>query len=431
MRKLSFPSILFLACCVTSALFAGTLKASTLPENPTGWLHLAVERLCAGDDLVGLEAQNAIPGSWLIEETQSARGVSRRIRIRLLIPGADELDIERRTIRGGLLRFTAAYYRSDGATSKPVAQAIADSECRITSGRRLRGGQDGWRWLDHLDVDLETVRWSETLQAPWPDGRDKGGVRVALVDSGIAYDLPLFQGLLARDETGDGVGYDYWDMDPWPYDGDVSRGPFFPIRHGTAVASVLAREAPKVSLIPYRYPRPDMKRMRALVEHAVSAGARIIALPLGSRNQGDWLEFENAIRGRNILAIVSAGNDGRDIDATPTWPAALRLKNMIVVTSADAFGRLADGSNWGATNVDIMLPAENIPIIDFRGSKGTASGSSYAVPRLAALAARLLGEKPDLDAAQLKKLILDRAVPSPYERTDVVAVGWIPDPGSD
>jgi hypothetical protein len=104
---------------------------------------------------------------------------------------------------------------------------------------------------------------------------------------------------------------------------------------------------------------------------------------------------------------------------------------MIVVTSADAFGRLAEGSNWGPISVDVMLPAENVSVVDFRGANGVASGSSYAVPRLAALAARLLDGNPDLEAAALKRRILDRAVPSPYEREDVVAAGWIPDPASD
>jgi hypothetical protein len=74
-----------------------------------------------------------------------------------------------------------------------------------------------------------------------------------------------------------------------------------------------------------------------------------------------------------------------------------------------------------------MLPAENIPVVDFRGASGTASGSSYAVPRLAALAARLLGEARELATAELKARIFARANPSPYE-DKLVAVGWIADP---
>ncbi|MEO1121888.1 MAG: S8 family serine peptidase, partial [Pseudomonadota bacterium] len=115
----------------------------------------------------------------------------------------------------------------------------------------------------------------------------------------------------------------------------------------------------------------------------------------------------------------------------PIWPAALALDNMIVVTSSDGFGRLAEGSNWGASVVDLMLPAENRPIVDFRGANATASGSSYAVPRLAALAARLLAEDPTLGSADLKQRIFARAAPSPFERDGVVRIGWIADPMRD
>jgi len=100
---------------------------------------------------------------------------------------------------------------------------------------------------------------------------------------------------------------------------------------------------------------------------------------------------------------------------------------MIVVTSSDGSGRLARGSNWGPESVDIMLPAENVPVVDFRGARGRASGSSYAVPRLAALAARMLAGAPRMTTAELKARIFARAAPSPYE-DNVVAVGWIADP---
>ena len=150
------------------------------------------------------------------------------------------------------------------------------------------------------------------MQAPWPPGRTAKGVRVALIDSGLAYDLPIYRDRLARDSDGNPLGYDFWDLDRWPYDGDVARGPFLPIRHGSAVASVLVREAPAAALIPLRYPRPDMSRMADVIEHAAAVGARIIAMPLGSRKAGDWTRFETAARAHpELLIIASAGNDGQ------------------------------------------------------------------------------------------------------------------------
>ena len=431
MRRFPIPSL----CAVSVLVSAIAAPGGSVADSGGGaasWLRLAVERVCPLPGLSGLDAQHALPGSWLLEETRRPDDSDpRRILVRLLLPGADELVIERRQFGNRLRRFQVSHAVRDGDRARPTLLAQADGACAIRSGRAIRTGDEGWRYLDRLEGDLETLKRTETLQAPWPEGRDPGGIRVALVDSGLAYDLPLFRDRLARDGAGVPLGYDYWDLDPWPYDADVSRGPFLPIRHGSAVASVLAREAPGATLIPFRYPRPDMSRMGDLVRRAAAAGARILAMPLGSRRPGDWRAFESTLRGRDMLAIVSAGNDGRDIDRDPVYPAALALENIVTVTSADGFGRLARGSNWGAVNVDVMLPAENLEIVDFRGASGTASGSSYAVPRLAALAARILARDPGLSAAELKARILARATQSPHESQGVVAAGWIPDPLSD
>jgi hypothetical protein len=186
-----------------------------------------------------------------------------------------------------------------------------------------------------------------------------------------------------------------------------------------------------------------MSRMADVVAAAAEAGAGIVMLPMGSTRQGDWLDFEEAARAQpQMLFIVSAGNDGRDIDARassgggaaegraggrPLYPASLPLGNMIVVTSSDAAGVPAPGSNWGAVSVDLLVPAEHRRVTGFDGRPAEGSGSSFAVPRVAALAARLKAAHPDWQAADLKRAIFARAVAPPVE--GAVAVGWIPDPG--
>ncbi len=401
-------------------------------DVPRRWVTQAVEEICPDSDFSGFQAQMALEGSWFIDETRTPDSHSpARINVRLALPNGAELELDRRQAGGQLRQFRVSYFEAVKNRHRPLLMAIADGSCTILSGRVLRSDGEVWRFLDQLEGDLATVKWSETLQAPWPEGEDSGGIRVALVDSGLVYDLELFRDRLARDTNGHPLGYDYWDMDAYPYDGDTSRGPFLPIRHGTAVASILVREAPNAALVPYRYPRPDMDRMGDLIERAARDGVRILAMPLGSRRAEDWHAFARAIERHDLLAFVSAGNDGRDIDADPVYPATLELTNVVTVTSANEFGRLAPGSNWGATSVDLMLPAENLEVIDFRGASVTASGSSYAVPRLAALAARILEGEPDLTAAELKSRIFARAVHSPFERSGILSVGWIPDPLSD
>ncbi|MGI9408650.1 MAG: S8 family serine peptidase [Hyphomicrobiaceae bacterium] len=433
MRTLSTSGVRLL--CLTGLLAVGCGEVIHGEEirTPANWLRLAVTKLCGPEPLTGLMAQHQLNGAWFLEERNVQRhGRSLRLVQKFLLPRGGELHVTRFQPGGRLRRFSVEFHATEGGKPVPRLWASADANCTLRAGRRIVSEKQGPSVsLEHLDIDLTTVRWTEKLQTPWPAGRDLGGPRVALIDTGLAYDLAIYRERLARDDDGTPLGYDYWDLDKWPYDGDASRGPFTPVRHGSAVASIVVREAPKATLIPLRYPRPDMRRMGDAVRRAARAGARIVAMPLGSRKAGDWETFEKAANAHpGLLFIVSAGNDGRNIDKTKLWPAALDLPNLIVVTSSDAFGRLAAGSNWGRTSVDIMLPAENMPVIDFRGAKGKASGSSYAVPRLAAMAARILTDEPTLSGNELKTRIFSRAVRSPYE-DDVVAVGWIPDPLRD
>ncbi|MEM6898955.1 MAG: hypothetical protein AAF583_04195, partial [Pseudomonadota bacterium] len=91
------------------------------------------------------------------------------------------------------------------------------------------------------------------------------------------------------------------------------------------------------------------------------------------------------------------------IDIEPVYPAAFDHPKIVTVTSSDGSGRLARGSNCGAMSVDIMLPAENLSVTDFRGAAGKTSVSSYAVPRLADLAVRILEKNTHLGASDLNR----------------------------
>ncbi|NNF77081.1 MAG: S8 family serine peptidase [Rhizobiales bacterium] len=157
-----------------------------------------------------------------------------------------------------------------------------------------------------------------------------------------------------------------------------------------------------------------------------------MAMPLGSNAESQWSAFKQAAtKHPDMLFVVSAGNNGRNIDERPVYPAAYDLKNLLVVTSSTISGRLAPGSNWGPNSVYLMVPAERIEVTDHRGARGRASGSSYAVPRVAALAARLLAQNPKWSAPELKEAIKNLTGPS-FERSGPkVRWGWIPNPADD
>ena len=336
--------------------------------------------------------------------------------------------------RGLLRRSIIEYHESFlQSSTRPKLMAIASNTCKIIEGRRLSYNKQGT--LDKLailDPSLQQTSYEVSLNPPIPFNNDPGGIEVALIDTGVNYTLPSINSNLGRDVEGKLLGFDYWDMDNRPFDADFSRSLFFPFHHGTSVASILIREAPIARIIPYRFPRHFMHRMGQLVADLDKSNARIVNLAMGSNKREDWLEFETAARARpHILFIVSAGNDNRDLDIEPVYPAALHLQNLLVVTSSNNFGQLAKGSNWGRNTVHIMVPGEHIPVIDHRGTMSKASGSSFSVPRVAALAARLIAKNQTWGAKELKDAILSKAIRSPYQSDLPLSHGWIADPTDD
>ena len=98
------------------------------------------------------------------------------------------------------------------------------------------------------------------------------------------------------------------------------------------------------------------------------------------------------------------------------------------MTSSDQFGRLPTQSNYGRGSVDLMVPAEKVDVFDHRGVFTTAGGSSYAAPRVAALAARYLKRNTGARTADIIDFLKSRAINS---RSNPVKFGWIPDPSDN
>jgi Subtilase family len=344
-------------------------------------------------------------------------------------PLADgHLILERITPRGLLPHLRLQYDGFQG--SRPEVLAIVDHRCTLRAARRLHYGPDGAAtWLEHLDETLQPDGRREPLNPPVPAHADPGGLSVALIDTGVNYLLPEINRGLARDAAGLLLGYDYWDLDERPFDVHPRRSAFFPDHHGTAIASIVLADAPVARLLPYRYPRPDMSRLASLIEHAASHGARVVNLSLTSFDREEWAAFEEAARRHfEILFVVAAGNDNRDIDRLPVYPAALTLANLITVTAARADGHLARGVNWGPRSVHLMVEADGIPALGFDGRLMPVSGSSYATARVSALAACLLAARPEWSVATLRTQIF--AFAREPAASGYVAEGFIGNPGA-
>ena len=314
----------------------------------------------------------------------------------------------------------------------PVTQVRAVPPCKIISARQFGRTADGDEIIISYGTDLK-VRSTEPQNPPFVmSGQPMQAPSeplLALVDTGVNYNLPMVQKHLALGQDGQLIGYDFWDNDNRPFDKDPRKNAFFPLHHGTTVFSALSQELGDLKAAIYRFPAHNMCRFNDLIDHAENAGVRIVNMSLVSFSQDDWTCFHDGAKQHpHILFVISAGNDGFNIDVNPVFPASFDLENIVVVTSSDLFGRLPPQSNYGRVSVDLMVPAEQVDVFDHRGVYTTASGSSFAAPRVAALAARFLKKNIGASTADIIDFLKSRAINS---GSTPVRFGWIPDPSDD
>jgi hypothetical protein len=396
-------------------------------------LNRVVESVCqpsdAGYQLNFENLSHTLPGAKFVStKRRSLRRGAARIIHAYMTPNRGEISFESIERNGLGLRLSTSLFKFSDNKTRPTVSIMSSLRCKARQGRAIRyDGKSIARTLGVYGPDLETILTEEPLNPPMPSGKDVKGVTVVHVDSGIAYDQPHLSARLARDSDGKILGTDLWDEDGLPYDADASLSPFLIRRHGSLVADVLLKEGPLIRLIPIRFPRNNMKKFFQIIDIAVKYKSKIVVLPMGSNDANEWMAFKTAAAQQpEILFIVSAGNNGRDIDTHPVFPAAFALENMIVVTSLTETGKIAPGSNWGKISVDIGVPAEQLSARDYRGLVRPVRGSSFAVPRVAALAAHLKAENPTWTGKEIKAEILALAEPLP-NRNEILLLksGWI------
>lgn len=319
------------------------------------------------------------------------------------------------------IRFT--FYNEN---EEPLLLVNVDKKCNIMVSRLIQRDITGKIFsIDNLSSDLSKVKSSEYFNPPLEKQKPFKGIKVAIVDTGVNYNLDFIADKISRIDESNLTGYDFEDDDSLPYDIDTGRSVFFPMHHGTSVSSIILREAPMSELVVYRFPRSEMCKFENLIEHISVNKIKIVNLSMGSVNKDDWQCFYKAAKSnKNILFFVSAGNDGKNIDFDKIYPASFDLENIIVITSSDISGNLAQGSNFGSVSVDFLIPGEQIPVIDHRGVKTNASGSSFAVPRVVAMAIRILSNNTNANILDIKSKLISRAIRS----NEKVKYGWIPDP---
>ncbi len=156
----------------------------------------------------------------------------------------------------------------------------------------------------------------------------------------------------------------------------------------------------------------------ACMDYARTNGAQVINASLDSPNSS--LAVSNAIgaaRDAGIIFVASAGNGnpGTDDDVSPRYPACYDIDNIVSVaytTRTDGLGML---SNYGATNVDLAAPGDEMystynagdssyyPTLVFLKLAGTSFSAAYVSGACALMKAKYPSESCQQIIARILK----------------------------
>jgi subtilisin family serine protease len=268
-----------------------------------------------------------------------------------------------------------------------------------------------------------------TLWGLQNDGQD-GGVEDADIDAPEGWELRTCASNIIVAVLDTGIRYTHEDLvsNMWvnPFDGGHGFNAFTGTNdpaddngHGTRVAGVIGAMGNNgigVTGVAWEIQLMACKclddtgsgsdsTLIACIEYAWTNGARIINASLDSPSFSDAVSNAIvAVRSNGIFFVASAGNDWKDVDAMPRYPACYDLDNIVSVaytTRNDDIGIL---SNYGLTNVDLAAPGEEIYSTDalsdsayFPTNNATEedlSGTSYAAAYVSGTLALILERFP-------------------------------------
>ncbi|GEP41007.1 S8 family serine peptidase [Brevifollis gellanilyticus] len=115
-----------------------------------------------------------------------------------------------------------------------------------------------------------------------------------------------------------------------------------------------------------------------------------------------------------ILYVVSAGNQGANIDIYPNFPGSFPHHNIICVGNSDRNDNRwtgSEASNYGPIAVDIFAPGTLIPSTIRNNNYYSFIGTSMSAPHVTAAAAMLWSLRPQSSWEQVRSLLIQYSEP--------------------
>jgi subtilisin family serine protease len=259
-------------------------------------------------------------------------------------------------------------------------------------------------------------------------GANGAGTTVAVIDTGINYNLAMLGGGIGPGKKVLG-GFDFVDNDADPMDEDG---------HGTAVAAAIAALpyrrgfddyqgiAPRANLVGLRVGSSDAipvsnieRALRWVIDNRRTFNISIVNLSVGSGNfpdaETDSLSDEfQRLRDLGIFVVAASGNEN-DASAGPidedgvSSPAA--DPNVFAVGAVDAGDVISTWTQRGdeldllAAGVDVVLPERT-------GALSMINGTSFAAPQVAGAAALIKQLDPSALAGDIGSVLMASGAPN-------------------
>lgn len=242
----------------------------------------------------------------------------------------------------------------------------------------------------------------------WETRSSAAGVVIAIIDDGVERSHPD----LAENVLGSGKCFASPESgrpctspdDPNPADEDDF--------HGTLVAGAaaargnnaigIAGTAWEADILPLKVDLSAFAVVNAIDESIVQ-GAHIINMsfggPVGGSAQHEAIARAEAA---GILVVAAAGNADASNDVASHFPSNTPEPNVLSVAATTGRDKVASFSQWGAFSVDLAAPGVSILSTAIGGGYASASGTSFAAPHAAGVAALVLAETGAADYRQVK-----------------------------
>jgi subtilisin family serine protease len=278
---------------------------------------------------------------------------------------------------------------------------------------------DQWALAEPQAIGVQTA-WTQS---------DGSGVIVAVLDSGVQLDHPDLSGNLwtnprevpnGKDDDGNGYVDDIYGANMFTNDGNVSDDE----GHGTHVAGIVAAQAgnsiggsgvaPKARIMAVKVLDANRSGNSTLlargIRYAVDMGARILNVSInGDSTTNDLTDALHYASVKGATIVASAGNNSRNIDVTPSYPASSDEPSVLSVTASDASGGLLGFANLDLNSVDLAAPGEMILSTARGGGYEDRSGTSMSAPFVSGALALLQAARPDMSQAALRGALLATA----------------------